>query len=173
MSGKIMSPNFRYIPSRCYTIKLKLWNSPTKIIVCANKLEPKIEWISLKSINEDIDLFQIRDKEMTKNVYDMFGVKYDDFKSSRLDISMQFTGKIVNPLSKLAFNESITYNCYKPAKDVIIRNKTTHYGIWNDEYETLLLIVERQMYKDGKKVAKSVASLISKRDTLIDLLNVV
>jgi len=170
---KVQSPNFKYISSRCYTLKLKLWNTPTKIVVCANKVEPEIEYVVIKTKHPEIDMFQIHDEETLKAFYKLFGIRYNNYRSSKLDIRMQFLGHITNPKSKLVFNESIIYNCYKPNKDVIIRNKTTHYGIWNEEYETLFLIIERQMFKDGKKIARSTGCLIAKQDTIVTLWNVI
>jgi len=147
-------------PLREYVIRLRINNIPTQIVVGSNKMEPIVEFIKVKSIDDMITAIECPDFSILKQ----FGIETNSIRSRHLDIKNQFTGKITNSKTKLVFNESITFNCFKHPDGPIIKNKAIHYGFWSYEYNLLVFLVERQIFKHHKKISKTYLSLIGETD---------
>jgi len=152
-------------PLRVYTIRLRIKDTPVKIVVGSNKMEPFVEFVKVESPDDIISTVSCGD---VQSVMDFFGIGHNSIKTKRLDIKNQFTGKISNDKTKLIFNESITFSCFKHPDGPVIKNKSTHYGFWNSEYELLILLVERQMYIRDKKVSRSFITLVGEEKACLD-----
>jgi hypothetical protein len=160
-----MLDKFAYNPQRIYTLFFKLWDVPLKVQIATLKTEPVVKWIALEDYSDTISLYVCEESKLDY-IRKMFGIQIQSVISNKLDIQNQFTGKIYSYTTKLLFDENVVFNCYKIDHDTLIQNELICYGLWNTDLDILLLITERQLFKNNKKISRSAYALISETQNL-------
>ena len=154
---------FSYNPIRTYTVNFNIDSHNCQLAIKTNKLEPEVCDITLQSDTDLIESFHAS-MVMIPIIYHDFYVSTVSLFTSRLDIYLQFTGKLKSNSVRKVFNESVTFNCAKVREGVTIENKLLVYGIWHDDLNLLLTIIERQMLYKNKKHVKPYALIIGYND---------